>query len=72
VEAGISQGNTTQVPFATLKEFLQQYDYHLFGIYEQVNEWTENRACLPRADLVLAASNILDANRPPVESSLPS
>jgi FkbM family methyltransferase len=72
VEAGISQANTTHVPFALLKEFLQQYDYHLFGIYEQVNEWTENRVCLRRADLVFVASNILDANRPPVEPSLSS
>jgi FkbM family methyltransferase len=70
VEAGLSQANTTHVPFAVLKEFLQKYDYHLFGIYEQVNEWRENRACLRRADLVFASSNILDANRPPVEPSI--
>jgi len=65
VEAGLSRANTTHVPFAALKEFLQQYDYHLFGIYDQVNEWTENRVCLRRADLVFVSSDILDANRPP-------
>lgn len=64
VEAGLSQGNTTHVQFAVLKEFLAKYDYHLFGIYDQVNEWTENRACLRRADLVFVSSAILDANRP--------
>jgi FkbM family methyltransferase len=69
VEAGLSQANTTHVPFAALKEFLQKYNYHLFGIYEQVNEWTENLACLRRADLVFASSDILDANRPPLVPS---
>jgi FkbM family methyltransferase len=69
VEAGLSQANTTHVPFVVLKEFLLKYDYHLFGIYEQVNEWTENRACLRRADLVFASSDTLDANRPPAEPS---
>jgi FkbM family methyltransferase len=67
VEAGLSRANATHVPFAVLKEFLQQYDYHLFGVYEQVNEWTENRVCLRRADLVFASSNVLDANRTPAD-----
>jgi FkbM family methyltransferase len=50
VEAGLSPLNTTHVPLEQLKTYLETKGYYLFGIYEQVHEWSGEpvaRRCNP-------------------------
>jgi FkbM family methyltransferase len=63
VEAGFSAANTTHVSFQKFNEYLSGYDFHVFGIYQQVNEWPTGNVNLRRADVVYASGKILAANR---------
>ena len=40
VEAGMSPLNTTHASFESMKSYLEERDYYLFGIYDQVHEWS--------------------------------
>ena len=39
IESGMNPENKYHVPFEELKQYLEQCDYRLFGIYEQQSEW---------------------------------
>jgi len=39
VEVGMNPGNLYHAVFIDLKNYLESFDYYLFGIYEQVQEW---------------------------------
>lgn len=50
VEAGLNPTNTTHVPFEKIKAFMEAQGYYLFGIYDQVHEWSGHpitRRCNP-------------------------
>ncbi|MCB1865488.1 MAG: FkbM family methyltransferase [Chromatiales bacterium] len=52
VEAGMSPTNQRHVSFENLKQFLESHEYYLFGIYEQIHEWTTREPHLRRTNLL--------------------
>lgn len=60
VEAGMNPDNVYHVPFEDLKHYLERFDYSLFGIYEQVNEWPTNRPHLRRSNPVFISRYMID------------
>lgn len=60
VEAGMNPGNTRHVPFEALKAHLEQADYWLFGIYEQVWEWPTGAPNLRRTNCVYLSRAMVD------------
>lgn len=56
VEVGMNRWNTLHVPFEQLKGFLEDRDYRLFGLYEQVPEWPTGEPFLRRANAVFVAA----------------
>jgi len=63
VEAGMSFRNALHTPFEELKAHLEHRQYVLFGIYEQVREWTKNEPHLRRANLVFISEQVIAENR---------
>jgi FkbM family methyltransferase len=51
VEAGMYAGNERHVPFMDLCRYLENFDFVLFGIYDQCREWVKDLPYLRRADL---------------------
>jgi FkbM family methyltransferase len=60
VEAGMNPGNTRHVPFEGLKAHLEQADYLLFGIYEQVWEWPTGAPNLRRTNCVYLSRTVVE------------
>lgn len=58
VEAGMNPTTDVQVPFATLREFLDGFGYLLFGVYEQVHEWRLRAPQLRRANCVFISADV--------------
>ncbi len=58
VESGFSPENRTHVPFETLRNYLQARDFRLFGIYEQMREWTIGAPHLRRVNAVFIAADL--------------
>ncbi|HEY1143067.1 MAG TPA: FkbM family methyltransferase, partial [Sphingomicrobium sp.] len=52
VEAGMNPGNDWHVPMESMKSFLEERGFYLFGVYEQQNEWPTEKPWLRRSDLV--------------------
>jgi FkbM family methyltransferase len=52
VEASMSPENTKHVAYQEFETFFEEYNYRLFGIYDQVGEWPTDRPFLRRCDLV--------------------
>lgn len=63
VEAGMHRDNTRHVPAEALKGYLEDCGYNLFGVYEQVQEWTLGEARLRRSNLVFLSRAIMAQNR---------
>ncbi len=63
VEAGMHPGNTRHVPFEALKSFLEERQYFLFGLYEQMHEWAIGRVHLRRTNPVFISSRMIDQHR---------
>lgn len=59
VEAGMNPGNTFHVPMEVLKSAMEQHGYMLFGIYEQMHEWPENKPHLRRSNLVFMSPGLI-------------
>jgi len=62
VEAGMNPENTRHVPFAELTKYLEQRNYFLFGIYEQMHEWPTNAPHLRRTNPVFISKRVREAN----------
>jgi FkbM family methyltransferase len=62
VEAGMNIENKRHVGFADIDRFLQERDYFLFGIYEQVNEWPNHRPHLRRTNPIYISRRVIEAN----------
>lgn len=60
VEAGMNTGNDRHVPFETLKKHLEQQNFYLFGIYEQMNEWPKNQPHLRRTNPVFISHTMIE------------
>ena len=63
LEAGMNTGNTWHVPFETLKHHLEQYNYFLFGLYEQVPEWPAKQPHLRRTNPLFISSRMIDMHK---------
>jgi hypothetical protein len=50
------------VPIEILKRHLEDRAYSLFGIYEQVPEWTLNKPHLRRANAVFVSAQVIAAH----------
>jgi FkbM family methyltransferase len=62
VEAGMNPENTRHVPFEELTQYLEQRNYFLFGIYEQMHEWPTNAPHLRRTNPVFISKRVREAN----------
>jgi hypothetical protein len=63
VEASMNKHNRTHVPFEKFKSFLEDRDYFLFGVYEQVHELWSGDPQLRRANLVFLSENLIAGHR---------
>ena len=62
VEAGMNPNNKHHVPFESLKNYLEKHGYFIFGIYEQVSEWPENKPHLRRTNTVFISDKMICNN----------
>lgn len=58
VEASMTPENTKHVPYRDFENFFLDHKYRLFGIYDQVSEWTTDRPFLRRCNLVFISPDI--------------
>jgi FkbM family methyltransferase len=63
VEAGMTSHNQFHVPFPLIHKHLEQRNYHLFGVYEQINEWLRREPQLRRSNLVFISQQMIDRHR---------
>jgi FkbM family methyltransferase len=61
-EAGMNIENERHIGFADLDRFMQERDYFLFGIYEQVKEWPIRRPHLRRTNPIYISRRVIEAN----------
>lgn len=61
VEAGMVKDNGRHVSFSLFDQFFSQFDYRLFGIYEQCEEWLLKKPYLRRANLVYISNRVVGA-----------
>jgi FkbM family methyltransferase len=64
-ECGMSGRNTRHVALDTLTRFLEERNYLLFGIYEQVNEWPTRAPNLRRTNPMFISDSVIRANTAP-------
>jgi FkbM family methyltransferase len=57
-EVSMNPENTFHVKFEEVKQYLEEYNYRLFGIYEQVQEWPTKKPILRRVNAVFIAQTI--------------
>lgn len=62
VEAGMHRGNTFHAPAQGITAFLEDLEYRLFGVYEQMLEWPTADAHLRRANLVYVSAETIRQN----------
>lgn len=60
VEAGMNPGNTYHVSLEDLKSCLEEHNYFIFGIYEQVKEWPEKKPHLRRTNTVFMSEKMIN------------
>lgn len=60
VEAGMNADNQTHVPFELLREHLAEREYLLFGLYDQIPEWTLGKPHLRRTNPVFVSSKAIE------------
>jgi FkbM family methyltransferase len=58
VELGFSLDNDVHVPFQTVRFFLEQRSYFIFGFYEQVYEWKLRKPHLRRSNVVFISQRL--------------
>lgn len=63
VEAGMNPQNMRHVPFEYLKSYLENFNYSLFGIYEQMHEWPANEPQLRRTNPIFISKSVILANK---------
>jgi FkbM family methyltransferase len=61
-ECGMHARNERHVPLGTLTRYLEERNYFLFGIYEQVNEWPIGAPNLRRTNPVFISDRVIRAN----------
>ena len=60
VEAGMNPGNRRHVPFQSFKDYFDARGYLLFGLYDQVPEWTTGEPQLRRTNPVFISRRMIE------------
>ncbi|CAN5423226.1 N/A [soil metagenome] len=55
VEVGMNSLKSLHVSLESVKNYLEQNNYYMFGLYEQVGDWSVGSAVLRRADAVFVS-----------------
>lgn len=63
VEAGIHSNNTVHVQFDKFINFMENRNYHVFGIYNQALEWPTAEPRLRRVDIVFISESTVRRNK---------
>jgi len=63
VEAGMHPLNPRHVPLEEFKQYLESKKYFLFGMYEQMHEWTTGEPHLRRLNPVFISAHVREMNR---------
>lgn len=63
VEASMNPMNKHHIKFEVFKEFLESYNYFLFGFYEQMDEWIEKKINLRRTNSVFVSMKMIENYR---------
>jgi FkbM family methyltransferase len=58
VEVGMNPANTLHVSLEEMKKYLESYQYYLFGIYEQVQEWKAEQHFLRRCNALFISGKL--------------
>lgn len=58
VEVSMNRTNTFHAAFDEVKRFMDERDYHIFGLYEQTHEWRTNRPLLRRANVLFVSGQM--------------
>jgi hypothetical protein len=58
VEVSMSSLNKFHVSFESVHEFLGEFNYNIFGIYEQVREFNLKKPILRRCNIVYISKEI--------------
>ncbi|HEX6982213.1 MAG TPA: FkbM family methyltransferase [Balneolaceae bacterium] len=61
LEAGMHPYNSHHVSFNNLKDYMEQYDYLLFGIYVQTKEFYNKKSHLRRTNPLFISRNLVEA-----------
>jgi FkbM family methyltransferase len=61
-EVSMNPDNRLHVGFLEVQNFLQQYGYRIFGIYEQISEWPTGQSNMRRANVVYISQKVMKAN----------
>lgn len=61
LEAGMDPDNAFHVPFQELDALMTQRGYRLFGLYQQIHEWSKKAPQLRRANPVYLSKTLVDA-----------
>jgi FkbM family methyltransferase len=61
-ECGVNRENTYHAPLFQIDAYLQDYGYRVFGIYEQVPEWSKRQPHLQRVNAVFISREVIDRN----------
>ena len=59
VEAGMNCRNSRQVPIESIKEHLEEMNFFLFRVYDQVPEWPTREPHLRRSNLVFLSERVI-------------
>lgn len=62
IEAGLSKDAGQQTYYRSIEDFLADYGYKVFRIYEQRNEWPVDSAALRRANFAFMSKEFLERN----------
>jgi FkbM family methyltransferase len=61
-ECGVNRDNKHHVPFAEIQNYLEDFGYRLFHIYEQCPEWPTDRPNLRRVNAVFISPVVIERN----------
>jgi FkbM family methyltransferase len=62
-EVSMNPENKLHIGFLEVQNFLQQFGYRIFGIYEQINEWPTSEPNLRRTNVVYISRQVMNANK---------
>lgn len=60
IEAGLDKNNTQQTYYRTIEDFLSDYDFKIFKIYEQINEWPTDSPFLRRINIAFMSKEFAE------------